>query len=333
MKICTIFTGGTIGSVLGESGYIGPRGSSLFRVLNLYQDKYGTEMEFETIEPYRILSENLSAEYLLKLVESIRNILEKKSVDGIIVTHGTDTLQYGAAILGYIFGSIEIPIVLVSSNYVLEDERANGLVNFYTAVEFIKGNYGTGVFVSYCNEREEPTIHCATRLQPSIPYSDYVASVQNAWYGKFVDSEFVWNPEYFVVEKQSALLDWKARIHLTEDSGQILFIHPYVGMRYPEVTEDVKAVLHGSFHSGTICVNESFQRFMEEVNRKEIPVFLSGLLTGAHAYETVQEYKKMGVTPLHTSSEVAQYCKLWLALSNRLNVNDVMEKSIAGDWI
>ncbi len=333
MKICTIFTGGTIGSVVDESGYIGPKGTSSFLVLDLYKKKYGTDIQFETIEPYRVLSENLSADNLLKLIETIRIVLERDSVDGIVVTHGTDTLQYGAAVLGYIFANVKIPIVLVSSNYVLEDSRANGLVNFYSAIEFIKGKYGNGVFVSYCNSKECPTIHFATRLQPSISYSDYVASVQDAWYGRFEDGIFILNREYALAMEQTALLDWKERIHLTENTNQILWIKPYVGMCYPTVGNDVKVILHGSFHSGTICVRQSFQTFMEHVNERRIPVYLTGLLTGTQAYETVKEYGRIGVIPLHTSAEVAQYCKLWLALSNDLNLSEVMGRAIANDWI
>lgn len=333
MKICVIFTGGTIGSVLDETGYIGPKEGTSFRVLKQYEEEYNEDVEFETIEPYRILSENLDAVHLMKLFKTIRKVLDKNEVDGIIVTHGTDTLQYGAAMLGYVFGGARIPIVLVSSNYVLDDIRANGLINFRYAVEFIKGLYGTGVFVSYCNRDENPTIHRATRLQPLIPYSDYVASVQDSWYGRFEKENYISNSEYHVIDGQVALCSDDKKIQLTDDVGGILFVHPSVGMRYPKLTADVKVVLHGSYHSGTICVGESLQCFAQEAKQFQIPIYLTGLLSGAHAYETVQVYRNLGIQPLHTSSEIAQYCKLWLALSNELDVESIMSCSVAEDWI
>lgn len=333
MKICTIFTGGTIGSVLDVTGYIGPRERTAFRVLKRYEEEYNRDVEFEAIEPYRILSENLDAKHLMKLFDTIRQVLEKNEVDGIIVTHGTDTLQYGAAILGYVFGGAGIPIVLVSSNYVLDDARANGLTNFRYAVEFIKGGYGTGVFVSYCNKDENPTIHRATRLQPLIPYSDYVASVKDSWYGQFENGNYIANSEYHVMDGQVALFTNDKKVRLVEDAGQILFIHPSVGMRYPKVNVDLKAVLHGSYHSGTICVGEALQHFVQEVKQLDIPIYLTGLLTGANAYETVHIYENMGIQPLHTSSEIAQYCKLWLAISNSMDIASVMSGSVAEDWI
>ena len=54
----------------------------------------------------------------------------KNAYDGVIITHGTDTLQYTAAFTGYIMAGAQIPIVLVSANYVLEDVRSNGVDNF-----------------------------------------------------------------------------------------------------------------------------------------------------------------------------------------------------------
>jgi L-asparaginase len=333
MKICTIFTGGTIGSVLDDTGYIGPREGTPYRLLELYQKEYGEDVKFETSEPYRILSENLSAHYLLKLLDAIRQVLDNGGVDGIIVTHGTDTLQYGAAVLGYVFGAAKIPIVVVSSHYVLDDERANGLTNFRYAVEFIKGQYGKDVFVSYCNTGELPTIHRATRLQPLIPCSDYVSSVQDAWYGKFENSHFILNDEYDVKGGQATMLDFFESIQLSECSEAISWIRPYVGMQYPVLTDKVKVVLHGSYHSGTVCVDGPLKDFMQRAKERNISVFLTGLLTGVNAYETVKEYETLGITVLPTSAEVAQYCKLWLAVSNGLDVRQIMKQSMSEDWI
>ena len=74
MKIGVVFTGGTIGSVLDETGYIGPKDGTPFRVLRLYQEQFETDLEFETREPYRILSENLEAKNVLSLVEAVQEL-------------------------------------------------------------------------------------------------------------------------------------------------------------------------------------------------------------------------------------------------------------------
>ncbi len=333
MKVCVIFTGGTIGSVLDESGYIGPREGTPYRLIEMYQNNYETDVEFEMVEPYRILSENLDGKHLEQLFATVQDVLKHDDLDGVVVTHGTDTLQFGAAMLGYVFGGCNIPIVLVSSNYILEDERANGLINFHYALEFIRGAYGKGVFVSYCNQGEFPTIHRATRLQPAVPLSDAVSSVMDAWYGRFENGNFIKNSEYHVIDGQDALFEKDATVKLTNVAQSILYVRPFVGMCYPILTENVQAILHGSYHSGTIAVLDELEKLVVETKEKKIPIYLTGLLTGADAYETVEVYEKMGVHALHTSAEVAQYCKLWLALSNGLDVDQIMGKSVAEDWV
>lgn len=333
MKVCVVFTGGTIGSVLDESGYIGPKEGTPYRLLELYKSRYDTDVTFEMVEPYRILSENLDGQHLEQLFAAVREVLKRDDLDGVIVTHGTDTLQFGAAMLGYVFGGSDIPIVLVSSNYVLEDNRANGLVNFHYALEFIKASSGKGVFVSYCNQGDFPTIHRATRLQPAVPLSDAVSSVMNSWYGRFENGNFIINPEYHIMDGQDALFETDATVRLSNVSEAILYVRPFVGMQYPDIREGVRVVLHGSYHSGTIAVLDELDHFVKETNIRNIPIYLTGLLTGTDAYETVEVYEKMGVRALHTSAEVAQYCKLWLTLSNGLNVDAIMGKSVAEDWV
>jgi len=178
------------------------------------------------LSPYTILSENLAADHIVTLAQTVNAMLQREDMQGVIVTHGTDTLQYGSAMMGYLFGNAQIPIVVVSSNYVLDDIRANGLINFRYAVDFIKGQYGTGVFVSYCNQGELPTIHRATRLQPLIPYSDYVGSVRNMWYGRFENGHYISNTEYHVKDGRAAILENVEAVRLTAHTSEIMFLHP-----------------------------------------------------------------------------------------------------------
>lgn len=332
MKIGVIFTGGTIGSTIDQSGHIvADKDNRDFLLLNLYRHKFTLQDEFVIRTPYCILSENLSGRELELLVACVNELKEK--VDGIIITHGTDTLQYTAAALGYVYSNLAIPIVLVSSNYVLEDSRANGLTNFACAVSFIHAGQGHGVFVSYCNRGDTPKIHCGTRLQNGLYYSDDVLSIENSYYGEFVlDGR---NEERFLQKEN----DETGTEHMEFLTDRILFdmqaadeimqIHPYVGMRYPKISEDIRVILHGSFHSGTIAVSKEWEEFAKEAQDKKIPFYLVGLSSKCIHYETVQAYERYGVIPLYDRAWIAQYCKLWLILSNQLNLQATMQREIA----
>ncbi len=65
----------------------------------------------------------------------------------------------------------------------------------------------------------------------------------------------------------------------------------------------------------------------------EIPIYLSGLSAYMTEYDTVELYRKLGIIALHDSALIAAYCKLWLAISNNLDIKKVMNKSIAEDFI
>lgn len=310
MNISVIFTGGTIGSSLGDDGYISPDERRPRMLIDMYTAQYGEKHRFSFSEPYSILSENLSAEYIVRLSDAVKRELDKNP-DGIIVTHGTDTLQYTAGILGYIFCRADIPIILVSSNYPLTDKRANGLLNFSRAVDFIDGKYGNGVFVSYSNDLSETFIHRASRVLPHTAYSADVYSV-GGYYGRFDKNGYSENRNFFSYGNENLFGDATG---LLRYRGKILRISSCPEMTLPQVDENTAAVLYETYHSGTICINDATRRFADECRRRNIPVFLTGAGDCGEEYATAKEYKALGFIALPKASPCAMYCKLWLSLA------------------
>lgn len=330
--IYNIFTGGTIGSRINNAGSISTNGDAPFQLTEMYLKNH-RNVNFINCEPYRILSENLCAKNLLSLINSVNTALKRTDIDGIIITHGTDTLQYTAAILCYVFAAAKLPVMIVSSDFVLDDVRANGLINYTYAADFIINKRGHGVFVSYCNKGGIPTIHRASRLQPPVPYSGDVSSVSDSWYGKYYESGYIANPDYKISKDNTYEFVNPENVNLSDCSDFILRIPAYPGFKYPALSQKTKAVLHESFHSGTICINNDLERFAKSAKALEIPIYLSGLSAYMTEYDTVELYRKLGIIALHDSALIAAYCKLWLAISNNLDIRKIMSKSIAEDFI
>lgn len=325
MRVVTIFTGGTIGSKKNREGVISTDKEPPYQLLAEYRMKYETDMVFDTREPYCILSENLMAENIELLIREVQAVIDEKQYDGVIITHGTDTLQYTAALLGYVFSNVNLPILLVSSNFVLDDVRANGAHNFAGAVKFIQEKCGTGVFVSYANPGEEVSFHRGSKMQYSLQMSDREYSVRDQWYGRLVEGRFEKNKDY--KENISGSIFLPNKVRLKPDTREILRIIPYPGMNYSKIPDGVKVVLHESFHSGTIAISEGLRTFCREAQEKNVPIFLSGWNEREAEYETVDMYRKMGIVPLSGDSVIAQYCLLWLAISNGIDVWEVMKRA------
>lgn len=313
MKIAVIFTGGTIGSAEDEK-FIRISRESGDALIELYRQKYRSEIGFESFTPYFIHSENLTFNKLYVLTECVSRVLSK-NYDGIIITHGTDTLQFTAAALGLIFAGCKIPVLLVSANRPLGDSRSNGMKNFAAAVEFIVRGIANGVFVSYKNEGSLSEIHSATRLMDYNEFSDILRSAMGVNYGCFANSCFIKNPNYSYrayvrnsAEKLSA--DFSA-------SGNVSVIKPYLGLVYPEITENIRAVIHTSYHSGTVCTeSEAFKSFADECKEKGVAVFLTGMLENTKQYESTGKLEKLGIVPLPNITFASAYIKLILLLSD-----------------
>lgn len=345
MNILVVFTGGTIGSKITD-GYIAPEVEGHYTLIDRYQllaERDNTEpVDFEIIQPYNILSENLSAFHINQLITCLKDCLSEESradgehFDGIIVTHGTDTIQYTSAALGYAFANSNIPIVLVSSNYIPDDERANGPINFYSAVEFIRyctnNNNIKGVFVSYLNDGEVPLIHRATRLLPHTAYSDKLYSIADKTYGCFKDNTFIPNNDGADVSSTDSVQ--YSEIELDSQSA-VLYMRPVPGQSYPSIEEHVKAILFDTYHSGTLCTDDNnFTYFINTAIKRNIPVFLTGV-ENRIGYVSTRIYKDMNIHILPKASPIAMYMKLWFLTSayNGSALEEEMEKNIGYEFI
>ncbi|AXI28684.1 L-asparaginase [Priestia megaterium] len=79
-------------------------------------------------------SQNMNNSILLKLAKRINTLLASKDVDGIVVTHGTDTLEETAYFLDLVVKS-EKPVVVIGSMRPATAISADGPLNLYNAVK------------------------------------------------------------------------------------------------------------------------------------------------------------------------------------------------------
>ena len=305
MKLLLIFTGGTIGSTEG-GGTIAVDTEKPYLLLKQYAEQYPIDFTYDILTPLWEQSENFSGAHISALLQAVSAQINA-GYDGIIVTHGTDTLNYSAAALGYAFGNDTAPICLVSANYPLENPRSNAIPNLHAAITLIRTGTERGVFVPYRNGNE-PTvqIHRATRLSTSLSLTDEVFSVQNVSYGSIDgNGNLLKNPDF--TEKNDQL-NTPDKLAVTDKSNGILRVFPYPGMIYPTPTDDIRAVLLDTYHSGTVDGKSAeAHAFFTSVKSKHIPIFATGDAT----YESARIFADYGVIRLPISP-IAAYIKLWM---------------------
>lgn len=334
-KILVIFTGGTIGSSLaGDTIDTAPE--NRFRLIALYRERFqqAAQVQFDYLAPVEILSENLVPVVWTTLIKAIDEY-DKAELAGIVVTHGTDTLAFSACALGFYYAGLNIPLVMVSSDYPLTDERANGLDNFDAALAFILKKAEGGVFVAYRNQGKLTQIHLGTRLASCLQLSSDFMSVQAKAYLQFIDGEF---SELYKTTLPKQV--WSLR---PQFSQRIMLVKPYPGLNYAAINiQGVEAVLHDLYHSGTACVTQdwgeeySLLGFIQRCKRAGVSVYLApGVYTQA-CYSSTQALLSQGANMLWNISLEAAYVKLLFAYGNFVDAqyrHDFLQQNIAHEML
>jgi L-asparaginase len=315
-KILLVFTGGTIGSA-AVGGSIDTCHDAPSVLLQQFQARYPDheQVTFKTIRPLDLLSENFVPAAWTTLISAITAELDT-AFDGIIITHGTDTLSYTAAALDVYFSSLKLPILLVSSAYPLTDSRANGLAHFICAVDFIRQIQQPGVFVPYQNLGQSIHIHQGQRLLSCLPLSNDYISACNKPYMHFANQQFYQlNPLINSAQPQLALKP--------EFSNRIVLITPYPGLDYRHINlANADAVLHGLYHSGTACAsmqwgeNHSLPAFIQHCREQAVEVYLAPIGKSPDAYQSTRLLQAAGAEMLWDITLETAYAILALAYGN-----------------
>ena len=144
-KIAILHTGGTIASQVDyETGGVTPKFTPQ-DILN----KFPELKEIANIDSWLISnmwSEDMRFTHYQIMAEEVRKCLEK-GYQGIIITHGTDTMAYTSAALSFMLEEIPIPVILVGSQRSSDRGSTDGGMNLICAAEFISKSDFAGVAI------------------------------------------------------------------------------------------------------------------------------------------------------------------------------------------
>lgn len=362
VNILTIVTGGTFGAkaVEGIRSVDQSEGqdSVINRVIGDYLKDKPDIVTFDTpieLEP-KLLSENMTISAWDRLVKLLKANADKlSSCDGVIVTHGTDTMAYTAPLFSALLGHLDKPVVFVSSDAPIDTinskgQMANGRKNFEDAVDFIVSEHRniSGVFVAYSYDLEETTFYIAEHITQAPPFTDKYGSYAGHDFGVFKNGKFEISTHgdlraNYYKKRSGNLVNILDKIDVLKNN--VLLVMPYVGLDYSRLDlQGVKAVLHGTYHSFTMCLDDkiggafpsepkhsSVDYLFEKCKDLGIAFYFSSYdeKRNPEPYETTEYMLKKGASFILNSSTEYAYVRL-LAGHNIQNEDGRLSDDLLG---
>lgn len=344
-NILVLFTGGTIGSMT-DGDTIDVHSESSYELIRLYETEHrdlAQQARLHTLQPFSMLSENMLPQEWLSLCREIASHQQDK-YDGIIITHGTDTLAYTAAAVSYCFADSPIPILLTASNYPLDDPRSEGIRNFDACVSLIVHDPLPGTYLVFENDEGRMLVHLGTRIQQSQLFTDQFVSIYNKPFGEMLDGRLQLYQDPIYPDNDLLRAYHQRQKHpIPANVGDILYLKPYPGFRYSllrsfdQADDKPQAVLLELYHSGTtglrsVSAEESLAQFVTACHAAGVDVYAApAKAIDAKQYASAHMMFELGITPLANISLEAALAKLTLAYGaydNEADIRRILDMNI-----
>ena len=141
-RILLLTTGGTIASMPGGDG-LAPADSGVFE---REMEQLRTYYDITVQELICLDSSNIRPAEWQIIAEGIWN--SRQGFDGIVVSHGTDTMGYTASAVTFMLPNIDLPVVFTGSQLPLMDMLSDGPDNLRTAFAMAASGH-PGIFLAF----------------------------------------------------------------------------------------------------------------------------------------------------------------------------------------
>lgn len=331
-KILLLSTGGTIASRIDyRTGSVTPALTA--QELNASVPELAEIANIDAEVLFSEYSENITPDHWIKIAQKIDS-LAKSDYSGILVAHGTDTMQYTAAFLSFALAGFPKPIVLVGSQRSSDRPSSDAALNLIGAAKFIVKSNVNGVYVAMHNSENDDDIAChlGTRVRKNH------TSKRNAF-------ETIGNKPAFVISqdiKQNFTESYFKQKEYTpkiavDTKAALIKYHPgYDPKLFEHILEQkYKAVIFegtGLGHVGRSMYDVIKEAKLHDVFLGMTSQCLDGQVNMA-IYESGRDLMHFGVIPLSNMiPEVALVKAMWALGVDPKNIGNIMLKNIASEF-
>ncbi|MCD6484869.1 MAG: Glu-tRNA(Gln) amidotransferase subunit GatD [Candidatus Odinarchaeota archaeon] len=131
-RVMILTTGGTIASRVDyHSGAVFPAldARDLYNIV----PELGDIVRIDAELLFSVFSENIFPKHWTAIAKKVAEVIDK-GYDGVVITHGTDTMGYTAAALSFALQSLPVPVVLVGAQRSSDRPSSDAALNLKSAV-------------------------------------------------------------------------------------------------------------------------------------------------------------------------------------------------------
>jgi glutamyl-tRNA(Gln) amidotransferase subunit D len=204
--VALISTGGTIASTVDyRTGAVTARFDAE-DVLRAVPDLAG-RANYRGRVVANILSENMEPRIWRELAEAVHEAVEA-GADGVVVMHGTDTMQYSASALAFVL-DVPVPVVFTGSQRSADRPSSDNVMNAVCAVEAAKADHAETLVCMHAGPSDDVcALHRGTRVRKThtsrrdafetvgakpLGLVDYESATEAGADGGTADGAITWN--------------------------------------------------------------------------------------------------------------------------------------------
>ncbi|MEE8132128.1 MAG: Glu-tRNA(Gln) amidotransferase subunit GatD [Nitrososphaerales archaeon] len=336
-KISMISTGGTIASKIDyRTG--GVRAALTAEELYTAVPELSNYAKIDSEVLFSEYSENLSPKHWSEMAKKVYEKIHD-GYDGIVLTHGTDTIHYSAAALSFALNNVPIPVVLVGAQRSSDRPSSDAALNLIGATQFASRADVAGVFVAMHNSTSDNVVavHVGTRLRKNHTSSRDAFESINLSPAAFVNSESIEiQLDFLPKRKKLDMFEVKPNF---EEKVALLKYHP--GMDGTVIEHLINLGYRGLVIEGTGLGHvgrQCFNALRKTIEHDMLVCMSSQCIWGTvrmTVYETGRDLLNIGIIPLSDMIGETALVKTMWALGNSNDneeAKDLILKNIAMEY-
>jgi L-asparaginase len=269
--------------ILATGGTIAGKGTSSTATADYQAAKVGVEGLVEAVpelnkvakikgeQVFQIASGNITNDHWLRLAKRVNELVIRDDVDGIVITHGTDTLEETAYFLSLVVKSRK-PVVMVGSMRPSTAISADGPLNLYNAVTLAASPEAIGKGVLVVLNDQINGARDATKTNTTS--ADTFRSWELGFMGYMLDNA----PHFYRMSTRKHTADSEFDVSKLDALPQVDIVYGYAGVSRIAVdalvSSGAKAIVYAGVGEGNIA-RPAVEQALVEARKKGVIVVRS----------------------------------------------------------